>query len=341
MIPLLEKLKAKFAKDIISVGLDIGNSSIKLVKLKFTQDTVELCAYDLEPAQVNLDVVLKKLAQTHNINSVTTSVSGPSSIIRYVNFPQMELDELKQSLKFEAQKYIPFSITDVNFDSSILKTGLPDKKMAVMLAAVKKEFITQRLKIMEKSGLSPAKINIDSIAIMNAFNFNYPQDTATEHKTVALLNIGAAQTNLNILEGALPRLSRDINIAGNTFTQKLAEIFGVDFKAAEKLKLNPDKESADKIKFALESVLANLATEIRVSFDYYESQSSSSVVKIYLGGGASLGDGFKEKLAGMLDIGVEYWDPLKKITIPENIDSQKVKALSAQLTVAAGLALHR
>lgn len=340
-IPFLDKFKGKFSKDAVSVGLDIGNSSVKLVTLKFSQDAVELCGYALEASQANLETALKKLAQTQNISVVNISVSGPSSVIRYVNFPQMQLDELKQSLKFEAQKHIPFSMSDINFDCAILKSDLPDKKMSVMLAAIKKDYLSQRLLLLEKSGLVTAKVNIDSISLMNAFNFNYPLEASAVHKTTALLNIGATQTNLNILEGNLPRLSRDINIAGNTFTQKLADVFGLDFKEAEKLKLYPDKERHDKIKAALDAVLSNLAVEVRVSFDYYESQNSSSVEKIYLGGGGSLCEGFKEKLAEILDIEVEYWDPLKKITVPESLDAKKIKEISSQLTVAVGLALYK
>jgi type IV pilus assembly protein PilM len=243
-------------------------------------------------------------------------------------------------LRFEAQKHIPFSIDEVNLDAHILKEDLPDNKMLVLVAAAKKDFIAQRLKIIESAGLRPNLVDIDSLSLINAFNFNYPGAEESQHHAVALLNIGAQEANLNILDKAIPRLSRDIHIAGNSFTQKLMEIFSLDFKAAEELKINPDKERSEKVLLAAESVFSNLSAEIRTSFDYYESQAASSVGKILLCGGSSIFPGIKEKLAKILDIAVEYWDPFAKLNVAVNVDSQKLKNLSAQLAVAAGLALR-
>ncbi len=252
----------------------------------------------------------------------------------------MSPDELKKALKFEAQKYIPFSLAEVNIDAAILKDNLQDNKMLVAIAAVKKDFFTQRLKLFEGSDFKINIIDIDSLALINAFNFNYPRDNNTKPKSVALLNIGATFSNLNILEDGAPLLSRDMNIAGNNFTQKIADAFEMDFKAAEELKINPDKERMQKLIQVTEPAVSSLATEIRVSFDYYESQSASSVGKIFLSGGGSLFLGLKDALANSLGIEVEYWDTLKQISVSSAIDPVKLKSVSSQLGIALGLALR-
>lgn len=332
----------KIKKPALGIGLDIGTSTIKLVKLKFIGETVELCGFNLESTQTGLEpvTVIRKIAQSQHVKRVNISASGSATIIRYVNFPRMKEEELKQALKFEAQKHIPFSMAEVNLDGYILKEDLPDNKMLVLLAAVKKEFINQRLKLIEDAGLKVNVVDMDSLALLNAFNFNYADDNNIKTKTIAMLNIGASISNLNILEGSIPCLSRDIHIAGNNFTQKLMDIFGIDFKSAEELKINPDKERVDKITSAVESVLSNLATELRNSFDYYESHSASTVVKIFLSGERSQVSGLKDMLANLLGIEVEYWDPLRRINISSNIETQKIKTLSLQLAVAIGLALR-
>ncbi len=335
------KLKRKFSKERFSLGLDIGTQAVKFVKLKFFKEQIELCAFHLEPVQLDLEKALAKIKQFKEAQALNLSVCGPEAIVRYVNFPRMNEEELKRALKFEAQKHIPFSIDEVNLDSYILKEDLSDNKMFVLLAAVRKEIIDQRLRISEQAGLKVNIIDIDSIALINAFNFNYPKDDKTERKVIALLNIGASMSNLNILEDGIPRLSRDISTAGNNFTQKIMDVFSIDSNVAEELKLNPDKERLEKVSSAVESVLASLATEIRISFDYYESQNASTVAKIFLSGGSALFTGLKDMLFGLLGIEVELWDPLKRINIPDSIDSGKVKALSNQLAVAVGLALRQ
>ena len=332
----------KSKKTSSCVGLDIGSSVIKLVELKFMQDIVELARFDLEPAQADLASLLKRLSLSQDVN---ISVSGASTVIRCIDFPRMSEDELKQSLRFGVQKYIPFPINEVNLDSYILRENLSDNKMLVLVAAVKKEFINQRLKLIREAGLKINIVDLDSLALVNAFKFNYPQDTDDniKNRTIAILNIGASMSNLSILESGLPVLSRDIFVAGNNLTQKVQDLVGIDAQAAEELKLNidKDKEKADNVISAAESALADLAKELRISFDYYESQSASSVIRIYLSGGASRFPGLKDMLANLLSIEVENWDPFRQISIVDTIDPEKVRALSTQLAVAVGLALRK
>lgn len=367
MVPFLDKLKifdnlkGKFSKEKISVGLDIGTSSIKIVKLKLNNDTAELCDFKQIPVSFGLDAALKELAQTEDIKDVNISVSGHSTIIRYVNFPKMNPEELTQALKFEAQKLIPFAINEINLDNYILKPDLPDNKMLLLLAAVKIEFINQRLKLLETAGIRANIVDIDSLALVNAFNFNHSKENdELKNKTVAVLNIGASISNLNLLENFLPCLSRDIKTAGNHFTKKIIDALSVDLPTAEDLKINPDKDKSSKIPGVFEQVITNLATEVRTSFDYYESQCPSTVSKIYISGGGSLLKGLKESLSSMLDIEVAYWDSFSNIDISNTSNSEKLssiknnadlnagaagineaQALSALLPVAVGLALRQ
>ncbi|MBM3254748.1 MAG: type IV pilus assembly protein PilM [Candidatus Omnitrophica bacterium] len=334
-------LKIGSPKEKIILGLDIGTSAIKFAKLRFTKGGVELCRIGIEPLQAGLEPILKNIIKDQNIKKANISVCGPSTIIRYVNFPKMTAQELAQSLKFEAQKHIPFSVSEVNLDAAILKSDLADNKMLVMLAAIKKDFLAARLKLIESAGFSVSNVDIDSVALINAFNFNYTKEDLPQAKSIALLNIGSSFSNLSILEEGMPHLSRDIQVAGNNFTQKLEDGLEIDFKSAEALKFtSPDKEKAQKITQGLESMLSSLAAEVRTSFDYYESQGTLSVAKIFLSGAGSIFPGFKDLLANILGIEVEYWDPLRKIKVSEEVDAQKIKMQLPRLAVAIGIALH-
>lgn len=340
MANFLEVFQKKLVKDKISVGFDIGTSTIKVVKCKFLKESIELSGFAIESTQVDLVPVLKKLAQNQLVSKVNASVSGPGVLIRYINFPKMQKHELQQALKFEAQKHIPFSVSEVNIDAHILKDDLPDNKMMILLAAVKKDFLSQRLKIFEDAGIHVNLVDVDGLALMNSFVYNYAEELHGKQKAIALLHIGTAISSVNILEEGIPRLSRDVHVAGNHFTQKLAETLGVDFKAAEEIKIKPSPEYASKAAVACEAVLTNLTKEIRMSFDYYESQNASTVGKIFVSGAGSNIAGFNDALAGLMGIEVEHWDPLRKILLANDIDAQKIKGLSSQLAVAVGLALR-
>ncbi|RJO63970.1 MAG: type IV pilus assembly protein PilM [Candidatus Omnitrophota bacterium] len=333
--------KGPQAKARVTLGLDVGSNSIKFVKLLQDKDAFQLVSYALEEKQLDLEEVFKKIIDPKDLKRpVTISVSGAPTIMRYVSFPKMNQQELKQALKFEAQKHIPFSIAEVNLDSCILKQDLPDNKMLVLVAAVKKEPLEQKLRVFKELNLLIHFIDIDALALINAFTFNYADTDVLKGKAVALLNIGALESNLDILEDGVPRLSRDIHIGGNHFTQKLADIFGADQKAAEKMKLSPDKEKTEQINAAAENVLVHLAKELRSSFDYYESQSVSSVSKIFLSGGSSLYMSLGSILTTMLGVPVERWDPFRRIILPDSADMSQLKSVAGQFAVAVGLALR-
>jgi type IV pilus assembly protein PilM len=359
-------------KEKFSVGLDIGTQAIKAVKLRFTKEAFELCGFYLEPIESDLGGALKRVKESYGIDAVNTSLSGPATVIRYVNFPMMNENEFRRSLKFEAQRYIPFSTAEINLDGYILKKeGVADDKMLVLIVSAKKEFVNQRIKLLEEAGLKVNIVDIDSLALVNAFNLNYSLHDNQGVRAIALLNIGSSLSNLNILEDGLPRLSRDIHIAGNNFTHKLIDTLGMDFRVAESLKINssavsfdklvvspeqspgalrvngeqsrainPDKDRLSKVVAAAEAVLSILVAEIRTSFDFYESQSTFSVGKIFLSGGGSYFTGLKDMLANLLGIEVDYWNPLKCLTLSKKIDSEKVNSKSSQLAVAVGLALR-
>jgi type IV pilus assembly protein PilM len=328
-------------KERLSFGLDIGTQSIKYIKLRFhNKDSVRLCGFGLIPAGSDLTEALKGIKQSEGIDAVNISVSGPSAVIRNVSFPRMSQNELRQALKFEVQKHIPFSVEEVNIDSCVIKENLPDNKMLVLIAAVKKDMLNQRLKIVQDAGFKVNIVDIDSLSLLNAFNFNYSIDEALKNKALLLLNIGSSVTNLNILENGIPRLSRDIQIGGYNFNQRLMEAFSLDLGSAQELKINTDSDKIKQINTALEPLISNLCASIRTSIDYYESQAASAVAKVFLSGGEANSCGLKESFKNFLGIEVECWDPLKKISIENSVDPAKVKAISSQLAVALGLALR-
>lgn len=326
-----------FPRERVVAGLDIGASAIKVVKLKACAEGITLVDVISEPAGENIAASLKKIAEAGNLDTVNTAVSGPDTVIRNIDFPKLRKDELSQALKFEAQEHIPFSVEDVNMDAYILRDDLPGNKMRVLIAAAKKTVVQQRIELMAAAGIKPGMISLDSIALINAFNRS--RAGSAGNKTAALLHIGAAQTNLNIMEGESPVLSRDIHIAGNDFTMAVADDLRSNFNTAEELKINPTEEKKDRISRSVESVLASIVNEVRVSFDFYESSCASTVTEIFIGGGGSRLFCLKDSLADMLGMKVEYWDPLKSIIVPDNPAQKDARGLSAQLAVAAGLAL--
>lgn len=343
---LSEKLKFN-KKPPVCVGLDIGSSSIKAMALEWKEQKFSLRNFsliDMPPQGAELSSSVKKALSSLEVRNpiVNVSLSGQPVIIRYAWLPRMTAKELASSLHFEAAKLIPFAVSEVNVDSCILKQDASNNKMLVLIVAAKKEAVSERIALLKNAGINLGIIDVDSLALINAFNLNRPADKNKDlPKVFALLNVGASVSNLNILEAGIPVFSRDIYIGGNSLSKKISDFLGVDFKAAEAQKINPDKDKLDRIMSAVEPVFSSLASEIRISFDYYESQGASSVEKILLSGGGSLLHNFKDNLTRILGIDTGYWEPLSQVEFAAGYDAEAIKSCAAKFAVALGLALRR
>ena len=329
----------------ITVGLDIGTAAIKAVKLESLNQDYTLQAFSIKETpsdrEERSDLIKNTLSEINMGNSdLCVSLSGQNVITRYVTLTSMNPVDFKNALKFEAQKYIPFPVAQVYLDGCILKENVSANKMLALIAASKKDFVQQRIKLIQDIGYAVDVVDIDSLALINAFKFNYSDEEILQNKVVALLDIGASISNLSILEQGIPFLSRDILLGGKSFTKKIASDLEIDLKAAEKAKTDIPKAKAEKIKSALEVVLTQLTTELRKSFDYYESQSVSSVEAIYISGGGIFLKDFPANLNNLLGIEVKKWDPLKKVELSPDLDSQIIKEGAAQLAVAIGLSMR-
>ena len=110
----------------------------------------------------------------------------------------MSPEELAESIRWEAEQYVPFDINDVNLDYVVLEPAAGET-MDVLLVAVKKDKIGDYTSVITQAGKTPVLVDVDAFALQNAYEANYPVEPG---RVVALVNIGASVTNVNILSGA-------------------------------------------------------------------------------------------------------------------------------------------
>lgn len=360
-----------FSKAI--VGLDIGTSSVKIVQLKSSGNQWHLSlmgmaeipneSMDAKNQDAQRAVVIETIKRVFKesgvkTKKVVTSLSGDSVIIRYVKLPFMTPEELRAAIPREAEQYIPLNIDQVVLDFQILGEVQEDgqRKLDVLLVAAKVDVVDQHLLMLKSAGLTPMVIDIDAFALQNAYEINRLEPS---EETVALINMGASLTTINILEGNSTRFTRDIPVAGNDFTKEIQKEFNLKFSEAEELKKAHGAISMEEDDFSLSTVsqkddrvlrmsdvmtpvLNKLLGEIRRSFDYYETQSRKKTVErvILLGGSARLKN-VNRFLANKLGIPVEYLASFRNVEAAKNIDSEQLADKEFHMGVCLGLALRQ
>ncbi|MEW6009166.1 MAG: pilus assembly protein PilM [Candidatus Omnitrophota bacterium] len=308
-------LKKKDAQQKLKVGLDISSAAIRIVGLYPDKEKPTLVSFAYVPIEDTIGSSIRKaIASLPTTNyQLNVGLSGSGVVIRYINLPKMTRDELKGAMRFEAEKHIPFPLVEVILDTYILDENFAGNQMLVLLAAVKNDLISQCIQLMRSAGIEVAIIDISTVALINAF-LHYQAKSAnleTQTKPAALLDIGLKFSGLNIIEGRIPRLSRDISVGSKSF------------------------ETVDK-----EAILSNLADEVRRSFDFYESESNKPLDVIFLSGEGSRSEGIEQFIASNFSIPVKFWDPSENCIIAPSVNKELLQSQSHTLGVSLGLALR-
>jgi type IV pilus assembly protein PilM len=339
------------------IGLDIGCNSIKLVELKEDKNGFKLQNLALSPLpseaivdgalmdSVTIIDTIRNLITTSRTKTkdVVTSVSGHSVIVKKISLPFMTEAELEESIQWEAERYIPFDINDVNIDFQIFgSTPENPEVMDVILVAAKKDIINDYVSVIMESGLNPVIIDIDSFALENMLAINYDIE---KEEAIAIANVGASITNMNIIKNNLSAFTRDIFKGGNQVTEEIQRQLHVDHDEAEKIKVGTkvDLTSQPIIQNVLKTASESLAVEIGNSLDFFQSTTTyEKIARIYLSGGGSKIKDFNIILQQQIGIPVEVVNPFKKIDYSgKNFDMEYLREIGPIMAVGVGLASRK
>lgn len=330
------------------IGLDLGSSAVKAVEYTDYGDRLVVTGFSMKPLE-SKDLMLQALRDciaegNFHTKDVAVSISGRGVVVRFVNMMKMEDSELESAVKYEADKYIPFELDDVMLGcqklESVKDSTMSEKEMKVLIVAAKKDLIEEIIDTVKKVGLAPTIIDVDLFALSNAYEMKQRlgPKVATGDKVDVLVDIGANKTSVAIVKNLTLRFAREFYIAGNDFTDTLARRLGLDLNEAESLKQNPAGREME-LEEAVQQVLEDFASEVRLSFDYYESQYEEEVDEIFLSGGGAKLYGISQWLEQTFGKRVTLWNPFELIEVDESsVNAESFLRNASRMVVAAGLA---
>jgi type IV pilus assembly protein PilM len=345
-----------FSKSKNVVGLDIGSSAVKLVELKEkkggTWELVKMGVERLSPEAIvdgsimDSSMVVETISKLNSEKAVknsnyATSLSGHSVIIKKISLPAMSPEELAESIQWEAEQYIPFDINDVNLDYVPLNTGAGDN-VEVILVAVKKEKINDYTSVISQTGKVCQLVDVDAFALQNAYEMNYD---VRDNKVLALVNIGASVTNVNVLSGSNSLFWRDITFGGNQYTDAIQRELSLSFEQAEELKRGKPvgDHTIQQVIPILNSVSEDFAGELRKTLDFFTATSGAERVdEIVLAGGGSGVLNLDATLRDKFGIPVSIMDPFRSVTVDESkFVPEDLAELGPSMAIAVGLAMRK
>jgi len=322
----------------IPIGLDIATDHVRAAQLKPSGSGFLLSAYGISDVRlgavvegeiVDVDAVsasIKELWRRSGLKGkdVAIGVSNQKVVVRLIDLPFMERTELEGAIQYQAQDYIPIPVEDAILDFQIIgdyMTPADEHMMEVLLVAAQRDMIANSVAAVEGAGLKLSRIDVTSFSIVRALlgtgEFVLPAEDEDPTEAVGVIHISSGLTNIAVVEKFVPRFTRMSSIAGNQFTQAIANVLNLTFDEAEVLKIPAVQAAQD----ALEREINKFIAEVRRSLDYYLTQASQvrTIKRIYITGSGAQLTNMDSYLAKALQAEVILSDPLGQIQVAPSL----------------------
>jgi type IV pilus assembly protein PilM len=293
-----------------AVGLDIGVEHIRVARLNPVGSALQLVTCDwldtpagavvegevLDPVAVS--AALRELWRKSGVTTkdVVLGVANQQVVVRLIDLPFMDRNELAGAIQYQAHDYIPIPIEDAILDFQVVgdyMTPAGEHMVEVLLVAAQRQMLNSVVSAVENAGLRPVMIDVTPFAVARALiGENQSVLPDEDGQAVAIVHMTAGITTICVVERGVPRFTRVSSIAGREFTQAVSNALEVTFEDAERAKVQvglpgvsdatvpagggDDEEMVKKTQEALEREVNRFTAEIRRSLDYYLTQSSQA-----------------------------------------------------------------
>jgi type IV pilus assembly protein PilM len=330
------------------IGLDLGSQVYKAVEITMDGSEPVITGFarlEVPPEGDRRQAIGELLAKgKFRTKHVVSALAGQSVVVRYISMVEMPDSELRQAIRFESDKYIPFDPEEVVLDCQRLQRRSGGEtsaaeQMNVVLVACQKGLVNRQLEDLLAHGLHPLAVDVDVFALGNSFELCAHTDAASgEDVATALVEVGATRTQINVLRGGETCFSREIGIGGSDMTKATARRLGLESFEAEAVKRESGEREVE-VGRAIGPVVEDLVSELSLSLDFVENREGVRVEDVLMSGGAVLAPGVVAAVEQGTGRPSRTWNPLDGLRIDEaRVDLQELEASASTLAVAIGLA---
>lgn len=340
-----------------AIGLDIGSSAVRAVQLSGSKGSLTLdrlgqvllpkgAVRDGEIVDVEQVVeALRILWQQYKFKSkkVSIGVANQQVVVRQVELPAASRDELRESLPFQVQDFIPIPVDQAQLDFEILsefQTADGTDMVRLLLVAAATEMVENRLSVLGSAKLTPTMLDLDAFALLRATVPAEEESNPEPGVGEIVVNVGATVTNIIVHSQRVPRFVRILLMGGNSISESLVSATGVSWEEAEAAKIDPSS-SGQQIEQIIAERAERFISEVRGSLDYYRAQTDAvNIQKLILTGGGSLLPGLSSRLSQALSLQVDRGHPMQSMKVGDvPLTSEQLGEAEAFLSVAVGLAM--
>lgn len=349
-----------------AVGLDIGSHAVRAAEVTLGRPA-ELTGFGqvglprgavehgevIDPGAVA--AAIRRLWKEAHLRDrrVRLGLASLRTIIRQVEMPAMQEDELRGALEFQAGEFIPLPPEETLLDFQVLErleSAEGEAMMRVLIAAVHRDTLQTAVTAVREAGLQTVAVDLAPFGLVRALAAvpgapaqPEPGEGEAGPGAEVIVSVGSGVTIVVVHEAGVVRFVRIVDLGGDDLTAAVQQVLDVGFDEAEALKrqLGAVPERRDEALTALDPPLAALVNEIRGSVDFYAAQAGAlPLERALLTGGGVLLDGFDARISDALAVPTEQADVFEHVRLGDiGFLPEQLPALAPYLPVPVGLAL--
>jgi type IV pilus assembly protein PilM len=339
------------------LGVDISSTSIKLLELARSGNRYRVESYSVEPLPPN-SVIEKTITDPQLVGEAigravkksgtrtrfaACAVAGSAVITKIIAMPaNLSDEEMEGQIQIEADQYIPYALDEISLDFHVLGPSPtePDK-VDVLLAASRSDNVDVRIAALEVGGLQAKVVDVEVFALENAMTLLNAQNTAmAQARLVAVMDVGATTSTLNVLENSKIIYTREQIFGGRQLTDEIQRRYGLSYEEAGLAKRQgglPDNYEPEVLRPFMES----MAQEIHRALQFFYSANQSGTVEhVVIAGGCASIAGIDVLVQNRIETTTSIANPFSQMTAAPRVRSQALMNDAPALVIAAGLALR-
>lgn len=343
------------------LGLDISSTSVKLLELAQDGDKYRVQSLAVEPLPDNAvvekniqdveavgDTILKAVKRSGTkVKDAAVAVAGSAVITKIINMPAGLSDsDLEAQIEMEADQYIPYPLEEINLDFEVIgeSENSPDT-VDVLLAASRSENIELRSAALALGGLHPKIVDVEAYTIENsskliAHQMKHDEESEKDDKIIAVVDIGATMTSLNVVENNQLIYTREQSFGGKQLTEEIMRRYGLAYDEAGRLKKEgglPDNYIPEVLEPFKETIAQQVSRFLQF---FYTSGQHNAVDLIVLAGGCASIPGIDELVESQLDTATVIANPFAEMSLSSKVNPQSLSNDAPSLMIACGLAMR-
>ena len=344
-------------KKPVILGLDISSTSVKLLELEQDGDNYRVQSLAVEPLPDNA-VVEKSFQDVDAIGETiqkavkrsgtkaklaAVAVAGSAVITKIINMPaNLSENELELQIQQEADQYIPYPLEEINLDFEVVgPTANNPDSVDVLLAASRSENIESRTDALDIGGLTAKIVDVEAYTVENVAPLLTAQmEDAGKDKIIAVIDIGATMTSLNVMDNGNLIYTREQNFGGKQLTEEIMRRYGLAYEEAGRLKKTgglPDNYIPEVLEPFKETIAQQVGRFLQF---FYTSGQHNTVDLIALAGGCASIPGIDELVESQLGITTLIANPFANMSLSSKVNPQSLSKDAPSLIIACGLALR-